>query len=33
VELWTIHGGSHIPNFQPTWSETIWTWLSAHPKP
>ena len=33
VELWTIHGGSHIPNFQPTFLSTVYDFLSAHPKP
>jgi polyhydroxybutyrate depolymerase len=33
AELWTIKGGQHIPSFQPSWSETFYTWLSAHAKP
>ncbi len=39
VELWTIHGGSHLPSFQtdpammPTWGEKIYGWLSQYPKP
>lgn len=34
VQLWTIQGGDHIPIFnQPTWGETLWGFLSAHPKP
>jgi len=39
VELWTIHGGSHLPSLQtnpanmPTWGERIYGWLSLHPKP
>jgi polyhydroxybutyrate depolymerase len=32
VELWTIHGGSHLPNFQCDWAATILDWLLAHPK-
>jgi polyhydroxybutyrate depolymerase len=32
VELWTIQGGSHIPALQPSWAETIYAFLSAHPK-
>ncbi len=30
VELWTIHGGGHIPILQPTWAATIYGFLSAH---
>jgi len=34
VELWTIHGGSHIPTLtHPTWGESIWSFFKAHPKP
>jgi len=41
VELWTIHGGGHLPALQtnpavstpPTWGERIYGWLSQHPKP
>ena len=34
VELWTIHGGSHVPSLaSPTWAESIYTFLKAHPKP
>jgi len=33
VELWTINGGSHIPNLQPIWAQTVWDFLSSHPKP
>jgi poly(3-hydroxybutyrate) depolymerase len=34
VQLWTIHGGGHIPTLnQPQWGETVWGFLSAHPKP
>ena len=33
VELRTIHGGSHAPNFQPTFLSTVYDFLSAHPKP
>ncbi len=34
AELWTIHGGSHIPSVkQPQWAEAIWDWFVAHPKP
>jgi polyhydroxybutyrate depolymerase len=31
AELWTIHGGGHIPNLtSPTWGDTIFAWLTAH---
>ena len=30
--LWTIKGGSHAPNLQPTWAATLYDWLAAHPK-
>lgn len=33
AELWKIVGGSHIPNFNSAWAETIYTWLQAHPRP
>ena len=33
VILWTIHGGGHIPSLPTTWGDTLWTFLSAHPKP
>lgn len=33
AELWRIRGGSHIPLFNEGWANTIYTWLSAHPKP
>ena len=34
VDLWTIQGGSHIPSFEPTkWSDEVWAWFEAHPKP
>jgi polyhydroxybutyrate depolymerase len=32
VELWTMHGSAHIPSLGPNWGESIWTFLSAHPK-
>ena len=33
AELWTIRGGSHVPNFvRPDWANSIWAFLSAHPK-
>ncbi|GAC1352658.1 MAG: hypothetical protein NVS3B20_12750 [Polyangiales bacterium] len=33
VELWTIEGGGHIPSLVPSWADTIYAFLSAHPKP
>ena len=32
VELWTIHGGSHIPRWVTGFATTAWAWLDAHPK-
>lgn len=33
VNLWTIEGGGHIPQFGPDLGGTIWGFLQAHPKP
>lgn len=33
VELWTIEGGGHIPNFNSQWPGAIYDFLMAHPKP
>ncbi len=34
VELWTLRGGSHLPELQqPRWAESLYDWLMAHPKP
>ncbi|MEO8876252.1 MAG: alpha/beta fold hydrolase [Polyangiaceae bacterium] len=34
VALWTIHGGSHIPNLtHPTWATSVFGFFKAHPKP
>jgi polyhydroxybutyrate depolymerase len=33
VELWTITGGGHIPNLTGAFSEAVFDFLSAHPKP
>lgn len=34
VELWTIHGGGHIPTLPyPGWGDAVWGFLSAHAKP
>ena len=33
AELWTIRGAGHVPAFRlPFWPQTIWGWMSAHPK-
>jgi polyhydroxybutyrate depolymerase len=32
VELWTIHGGAHIPNLRRQFPTLVWQWLSDHPK-
>jgi len=32
VELWKIEGGSHIPNFGPMFTPTLWQWLKDHPR-
>jgi len=34
AELWTIHGGVHVPSFLiPDWGNAVFDWLMAHPKP
>ncbi len=34
AELWTIHGGQHLPNFiLPDWGNDVFDWLMQHPKP
>lgn len=33
VELWTIHGGAHIPSLSKRFRTYAWQWLSDHPKP
>jgi polyhydroxybutyrate depolymerase len=33
AELWTIHGGGHIPNLQSNWPTLILDWLFAHARP
>lgn len=30
AELWTLHGGSHIPALQPSWPTLVYDWLAAH---
>ena len=32
VELWTVHGGDHIPALTAQWPTQVWNFLSAHPK-
>jgi len=32
VELWTIHGGGHVPEFNAETGERIWHWLAAQHK-
>ncbi|HET7846180.1 MAG TPA: prolyl oligopeptidase family serine peptidase, partial [Acidimicrobiia bacterium] len=33
AELWTIEGGSHVPDLSPDFPDLVWTWLSDHPRP
>lgn len=33
VELWTITGGSHVPNFVDGFGTILTDWLQAHPRP
>ena len=33
VELWTIHGGTHLPEIDDSFGETVYTWLAGHGKP
>jgi hypothetical protein len=34
TQLWTVHGGTHIPTLdQPGWGDIVWAWLSSHSKP
>jgi polyhydroxybutyrate depolymerase len=33
VDLWTIHGGGHIPTLSAEFAPHVWQWLSDHPKP
>jgi polyhydroxybutyrate depolymerase len=33
AELWTIHGGGHIPGIDDRWREAMLQFLLAHPKP
>lgn len=33
AELWTIEGGSHVPDLQPDFPSVVWAWLSDHPRP
>jgi polyhydroxybutyrate depolymerase len=33
AELWTIHGGTHVPIFVAGWANILYDWLSAHARP
>jgi polyhydroxybutyrate depolymerase len=33
VELWTMQGTSHYTDLLPAWTDAMWTFLAAHPKP
>jgi polyhydroxybutyrate depolymerase len=33
VELWTVHGGTHIPNWGPAFPGVVFDWFAAHAKP
>ena len=33
AELWTMEGAGHIPAFSSMWSDAVFDWLMAHPKP
>lgn len=33
VELWTVRGGAHIPDFGPGWAGSVLDFLQAHPMP
>jgi len=32
VELWTIHGGGHVPDLSATFKTVVWGWLASHPR-
>jgi polyhydroxybutyrate depolymerase len=32
AELWTIEGGSHVPDLQPDFPSVVWAWLGDHPR-
>lgn len=32
VELWKIEGATHIPNWGPSFTPTLWQWLTDHPR-
>lgn len=32
VTLWTIEGGSHVPDVAANFPELVWRWLEAHPR-
>ena len=33
VELWTIHGGMHVPRLASGFAARVMAFLEAHPKP
>ena len=33
VELWTIQGGTHVPNWGPDFPSVIWKYFASHAKP
>jgi polyhydroxybutyrate depolymerase len=33
VELWTIHGGGHVPNWDPSFPSVVWQYFDSHAKP
>ena len=33
LELWTVEGGAHVPEMQPTWPQMAWDFFAAHHKP
>jgi polyhydroxybutyrate depolymerase len=32
AELWTVKGGTHVPELQAAWAATVYGFVSAHPK-
>jgi polyhydroxybutyrate depolymerase len=32
VELWTVHGGKHLPGYGPDFNAAVWRFFLAHPK-
>jgi polyhydroxybutyrate depolymerase len=33
ADLWTITGGTHLPDMQPGFPDDVWGWLDAHARP